>query len=209
MRSRRCVGTLAALLTLLVPRLGAQQITGRVVDGRTGEPLGAVQVFIAGSGIGALSQQNGRYLLLNVPTGTHSLSAERIGYQAVTVQVTVSAGQTVVQDFRLDEQAPTTLTSLAQRAQVAPAALTPYLQELRQDGLVVVDGAANDVEAAQVAPTPAGQQILDRLIAARREALARLLSDWAPERHAEVAEMLSRLARALATDETTPRPVPT
>jgi DNA-binding MarR family transcriptional regulator len=111
--------------------------------------------------------------------------------------------------LRLDEQAPTTLASLARRAQVAPAALAPYLQELRQDGLVVVVGAADDADTAQIAPTPEGRQVLDRLIAARREALARLLSDWSPERHAEVAEMLSRLARALATDETAPRPVPT
>ena len=67
MRLTRRVIPLFALLLLAVPQLGAQQITGRVVDAQTGEPLPAVQVFIAGSGIGALSQQNGRYLLLNVP----------------------------------------------------------------------------------------------------------------------------------------------
>ncbi len=104
MRSKPCLIALAGLL-LAVPQLGAQQITGRVVDAQNGEPLAAVQVFIAGSGIGALSQQNGRYLLLNVPAGTHTLSAERIGYQAVTAEVTVAAGETAVADFRLTEQA--------------------------------------------------------------------------------------------------------
>ena len=104
MSSRRCITPLLALL-LVVPQLGAQQITGRVVDAQSGEPLAAVQVFIAGSGIGALSQQNGRYLLLNVPAGTHTLSAERIGYQAVVAEVTVAAGETAVADFRLTEQA--------------------------------------------------------------------------------------------------------
>jgi TonB-linked SusC/RagA family outer membrane protein len=92
-------------LTLLVPPLAAQQITGRITNQQTGEPLAAVQVFIAGSGIGALSQQNGRYLLLNVPPGTHTLTAERIGYRSVSQQVTVAAGQTAVQDFGLSEQA--------------------------------------------------------------------------------------------------------
>jgi hypothetical protein len=62
-----------------VPRLSAQQITGRVTNAQSGEPLTAVQIFIAGSGIGALSQQNGRFLLLNVPVGTHTVTAERIG----------------------------------------------------------------------------------------------------------------------------------
>jgi TonB-linked SusC/RagA family outer membrane protein len=105
MRSRQRWFALFALLLLVVPRLSAQQITGRVTNAQSGEPLPAVQVFIAGSGIGALSQQNGRFLLLNVPAGTHTLTAERIGYQAVTQRVAVAAGQTVVQDFRLSEQA--------------------------------------------------------------------------------------------------------
>ena len=94
-----CVGLFCAFQDV-----GAQQITGRVVA-TSGEPLAAVQVFIAGSGIGALTQQNGRYLLLNVPAGTHTLTAERIGYQTVTSQVTVTAGETAVQDFTLSEQA--------------------------------------------------------------------------------------------------------
>src|SRR5688500_2341983 len=103
MRPRLCQSLVAALL-LIAPQLDAQQITGRVTT-TAGEPLAAVQVFIAGSGIGALSQQNGRFLLLNVPAGTHTLSAERIGYRSVTAAVTVAAGQTVVQDFALAEQA--------------------------------------------------------------------------------------------------------
>jgi TonB-linked SusC/RagA family outer membrane protein len=101
----RFVGVSGAVFLLVVPHLGAQQVTGRVVDQRTGQPIPAVQVFIAGSGIGALSQQNGRYLLLNVPAGTHTLTAERIGYRSSTAQVTVAAGQTAVQDFTLTEEA--------------------------------------------------------------------------------------------------------
>jgi TonB-linked SusC/RagA family outer membrane protein len=67
--------------------------------------MAAVQVFIPGSGIGALSQQNGRYLLLNLPAGSHTISAQRIGYRAASQQVTVTAGQTVQLDFALTEEA--------------------------------------------------------------------------------------------------------
>src|SRR5688500_8763986 len=107
MQSRRrqfSSGVVTALL-LVVPNLGAQQITGRITDGQTGQPVAAVQVFIAGSGIGALSQANGRYLLLNIPTGTHTVTAERIGYGPVSRQVTVTAGATAVQDFTMSEAA--------------------------------------------------------------------------------------------------------
>ena len=97
-------GVLAAVL-FLGSNLDAQQVTGRITDTQTGQPITAVQVFIEGSGIGALSQGNGRYLLLNVPPGTHTLTAERIGYAAVNRQIDVAAGETVVQDFTMFEAA--------------------------------------------------------------------------------------------------------
>ena len=106
MRSRSCLlGAVVLAVLLITPSLGAQQITGRVLDQQTGAPLAAVQVFVAGSGIGALSQQNGRYLLLNVPAGPHTLTAQRIGYRQATAEVTVAAGETVVRDFALSEEA--------------------------------------------------------------------------------------------------------
>lgn len=80
-------------------------ITGRVTDGRTGEPISAAQIFIEGTGVGSLSQANGRYLLQNVPDGTHTLSAERIGYATVFAEITVTSGATVVQDFVMFPQA--------------------------------------------------------------------------------------------------------
>src|SRR5690606_19549685 len=102
---RHTAGGLLAGVLLLASQLDAQQVTGRVTDSQSGQPIAAVQVFIAGSGIGALSQANGRYLLLNVPPGTHTLTAERIGFGTVTREITVAAGETVVQDFALSEAA--------------------------------------------------------------------------------------------------------
>jgi TonB-linked SusC/RagA family outer membrane protein len=89
---------------LVVPSVGAQQVTGRVTS-TSGEPLSAVQVFIPDTGIGALSQQNGRYLLLNVPAGTHTITAQRIGYGSLSQEVVVTAGEPAIQDFTLTVQA--------------------------------------------------------------------------------------------------------
>lgn len=151
MRLRPCpTSVLTAALVLLVPGVSAQQITGRVTDIQTGQPIAAVQVFIAGSGIGALSQQNGRYLLLNVPAGTHELTAERIGYVSITQQVTVAAGETTVLDFQLREQA------LAMDELVITG--VPGGNRRRAVGNVVtsVDAAA----IAESAPIPLVQSIL-------------------------------------------------
>ena len=106
MQPRSCLTrALVAAFLFVVPSVSAQQITGRIVDQQNGQPLAAVQVSIPGTGIGALSQQSGRYLLLNVPVGTNSVTAQRIGFRTQTVQVTVTAGATVVRDFTLSEEA--------------------------------------------------------------------------------------------------------
>jgi TonB-linked SusC/RagA family outer membrane protein len=101
-------GALVAALLLVVPNLGAQQggtVTGRVVDSQTGEPVPAVQVFISTLDLGGLTQQNGRYLLQNVPAGTHTVTVARIGFRSIENQITVGGGQTVEQNFAMAEEA--------------------------------------------------------------------------------------------------------
>ena len=80
-------------------------LTGRVTDAGSGQPLSAVQVYIEAIDLGVLTQQDGRYLMSGVPAGTHSVSVQRIGYTTMTQEVTLTDGQTVVTDFRLDQEA--------------------------------------------------------------------------------------------------------
>ncbi len=70
-------------------------ITGVARDGGTGEPLPNVQVHIPDIGIGALSNNQGRYLLLHVPAGQHDMVAARTGFTEVAQSVEVTAGGTV------------------------------------------------------------------------------------------------------------------
>jgi EmrB/QacA subfamily drug resistance transporter len=82
------------------------------------------------------------------------------------------------------------------------------LAELLQREMVSLDGdagVARGVGAAAPDTPPVQHPVLtelgsttaQRLIAARREALARLLDGWEPERHSEVAALLSKLAQEL------------
>lgn len=65
---------LGAFVALLVaaPAVHAQtgSIAGRVIDSQSGQTIAAAQVFIPELDIGALTQQNGSYVLPNVPAGT-------------------------------------------------------------------------------------------------------------------------------------------
>ena len=102
--------TACALLAgsaLLSTQVSAQsgQVAGRVINAQSGAPLGQVQVYITNSSFGGLTRNDGRFLLLNVPAGTHTLRAEQIGLGAIEREITVAAGQTVTVDFEMEAQA--------------------------------------------------------------------------------------------------------
>jgi EmrB/QacA subfamily drug resistance transporter len=81
-------------------------------------------------------------------------------------------------------------TDLAREAGVSVEHGRPYADKLVEAGYVRRDNGSLEL-------TPDGSAAADRLFAAGRDGLARLLSDWSPEQHAELAQMLDKLSRAL------------
>jgi outer membrane receptor protein involved in Fe transport len=82
------------------------KITGKVVNEETGEPLPGVAVSIAGTKMGALTNEDGEYYILNVPVGTYTLKASLIGFAPVEVEnVTTSVDLATYQDFTLSKKA--------------------------------------------------------------------------------------------------------
>jgi len=75
-------------------------ITGQIVDG-SGEPLPGANVVVRNTQNGGAANQNGRYRLPDVPAGQYTVTASFVGYSAVDTTVTVSAGETVTQNFQL------------------------------------------------------------------------------------------------------------
>lgn len=107
-------GSLAFLMAAAValsgaPDLAAQEedgrVLGRVVDGATAQPLVGAQVFIPGTALGTLTNQEGQFLLLNVPEGEHTVRLELIGYRSAEQVVTVAAGGSATADFELEQAA--------------------------------------------------------------------------------------------------------
>ncbi len=104
-------------------------VTGRVLDASTGQPIVAVQVFISSLDMGGLTYQNGRYLIQNVPVGTHTLSVSRIGYRNREVPITVGDGQTLEQDFSIAEEARQ-LNGITVTAERTPGWFVEAMEEL-------------------------------------------------------------------------------
>ena len=67
--------TVSCLLLFGTPDAALAQtgtVAGTVLNTVTGQPLTGAQVSIAGSEIGVLTDNRGRFLLLNVPAGTRT-----------------------------------------------------------------------------------------------------------------------------------------
>jgi outer membrane receptor protein involved in Fe transport len=95
---------LAALATEGVAQTTGK-LSGKIVDGKSGDPLIAVNVMIVGTNLGAVTDLAGEYYILNIPPGTYRLRATLVGYEPVVMQsLVVSVNRTTVADFKLSER---------------------------------------------------------------------------------------------------------
>lgn len=76
-------------------------VAGRVVDASRGVTLAGVTIVIEGSTLRAITDADGRYAITNVPAGTHTLVARRIGYESSRQTITVVDNQRATVDFSL------------------------------------------------------------------------------------------------------------
>ncbi|TVR55176.1 MAG: hypothetical protein EA421_07160 [Gemmatimonadales bacterium] len=107
---RRALTGLSALALLGLTAAGAEaqeraRVTGQVMHAETGAPLAQVQVSLDGTGLGTLTNANGRFVILNVPAGTYEVRAARIGYGAQTQEITAAAGETLTLEFAMRPEA--------------------------------------------------------------------------------------------------------
>ncbi|MCA9732520.1 TonB-dependent receptor [candidate division KSB1 bacterium] len=78
------------------------RIEGYVYESQSGEPLPGANVFIKGTNIGSSTNLDGRYIIRNVPIGNYELVVSYIGYHQKTINISITAGQTLTQDIKLE-----------------------------------------------------------------------------------------------------------
>jgi len=98
-----------ALVALLMPCMlwsASGKIRGVVTDAESGDPLLGANVVIQGTVLGSATDENGEFIVLNIPVGKYSLVATYMGYQKVTItNIIVNEGQTTFQNFVMPKQA--------------------------------------------------------------------------------------------------------
>lgn len=105
-------GLLFALMLISTgfSQTGVGKLSGKVVDATTKEPLIGANIIIENSGLGAATDINGDYFILNISPGTYSIRFSYVGYAPKTItEVRIVAGITfelnleLSTDFTLDE----------------------------------------------------------------------------------------------------------
>ena len=96
--------------TLWASQLGAQTptgtITGRVVDsGTTQRPIPDATVIVEGTRRGAITRTDGTFTIGEMPIGTYTVRARRIGFASPPQLLTVPPGGTVTATFALGQRA--------------------------------------------------------------------------------------------------------
>ena len=93
---------LGALLVGIARAANAQNstITGTVVD-QAGGPVSPARVLLGATNKGAVTNQQGKYVIAGVAPGTYEVRVAIIGYAGETKKVTVGGGEGVTADFTL------------------------------------------------------------------------------------------------------------
>ncbi len=73
------------ILGSTVLHAAGSDIKGKVTDVNSGEALPGANVILVGTSIGAATDMNGNYTILNVPSGTYKIRASYIGYKNLEV----------------------------------------------------------------------------------------------------------------------------
>jgi outer membrane receptor for ferrienterochelin and colicin len=78
------------------------KLTGVAKDLQTAEPIIGVNIVVQGTSMGAATNLDGYYVMLNIPPGKYTLVASAVGYNRKTVSnVSVSGDLTTTIDFEL------------------------------------------------------------------------------------------------------------
>ncbi len=77
-------------------------LTGRIFDAKTGQPLPFATVYINNTSRGTTADENGIYRLTNVPLGNQELVGSSLGYQTVRQSLRLTDARPRAVDLKLD-----------------------------------------------------------------------------------------------------------
>ncbi|MBN2092627.1 TonB-dependent receptor [candidate division KSB1 bacterium] len=106
MKNRMPVIMLLLHVMILFMSFTAQAQTGRifgqVVDVQTGNALPGANVFVKGTSLGAASDLDGYYYILNIPPGIYTIVAKYIGYEDDSTKIQIDYNERKQLDIKME-----------------------------------------------------------------------------------------------------------
>ncbi|MCK5453812.1 MAG: carboxypeptidase-like regulatory domain-containing protein, partial [Calditrichia bacterium] len=125
------------VLLMIFPALifaASGKLSGVVTDASTGDPLIGVNIVIEGTTLGASSDIDGYYVILNIPAGNYNINFNYIGYRSVTVEnIRVVPDITKRLDMDMEE------TTLEFGEQIVVTAEKPFFEVSATNTIRVLD----------------------------------------------------------------------
>ena len=141
--------TFSFLCLLLVQFSIAQNgsLAGRVVDAKTESPLVGATVRIEGSSLGAVTRDDGYFLIENIPPQTYSIKASYLGYTPLTkYNVIIRSEGNVDINFQLDPSGLQLDELVITPNPFEKSKETPLsIQRLSQEEIASYPGGNNDI----------------------------------------------------------------
>ncbi len=96
------IASTVSFLTGLAAAAESGTVTGYVRDSHTHEALPGANVLLVGTSMGASTDMNGKFLILNVPPGSYVIKASYVGYKSRESHVVVRGGVEERVNFELE-----------------------------------------------------------------------------------------------------------
>lgn len=147
-----CIG----LATLTCTHSVAGELRGLITDRATGEPIAGVVASLEGTRLGAITDTLGKFRINNVPRGTFTLRAVRIGYQPTHITVTTKVYTedvvfTMLQSPVVKQDIIVSANRRIQAVQDVPISVSTLSQEdLSQRNITSLDDALRYVSGVNV-----------------------------------------------------------
>ncbi len=81
---------------------GVGRISGRIIDQETNQPLIGVNVLLVGTTLGAATDLQGHFFIINIPPGTYTLRVSMVGYATQVIEnARVHLNESLTLDFEM------------------------------------------------------------------------------------------------------------
>ena len=79
-------------------------ISGQVTDEETGQPIPIVNVYLSGTALGDMADENGNYIIERVPYGNYELVASMMGYEIQKIDIAIYTAELRTFHFKLNSK---------------------------------------------------------------------------------------------------------